>query len=84
LNDVGIKLTSGGTLNIYGYGFDSYYDDVANLHITGFLEDDNPFSVFVWEYQIDQDPGEVNLIPEPAALSFLMFGGLGLLRRKDC
>ena len=82
LNDLGIRLSSAGTLNIYGHGFISYYDEIANLHIAGFLEDNNPFSVLVWEYQTNQNPGDTNLVPEPATLSLFALSTLAFLRRN--
>lgn len=68
---------SGGTTNIYGYGFN--YDSINQI-LTGYLSDNNQFTI----KQVNNfDIQHINLIPEPISLLFFGFGLLTLRKRKQ-
>jgi hypothetical protein len=71
LDVVYTKFYGQHAVNIWGYGFD--YDSTKGL-LTGYLSDDNPFSMKVANLE------GINLITEPATL-LLMTCGLWFARR---
>jgi hypothetical protein len=76
LLNIGNYAWSGGTTNIFGYGFN--YDSVGQV-LTGYLSDHNQFTinqVSSFDYQ------HINLVPEPVSLCFLVLGGVLLRLNK--
>jgi hypothetical protein len=67
---------SGGTINIYGYGF--IYNSTNKL-LTGYLSDNTPFTIAgVASYEYPY----INCIPEPISALLFSFGLLALRKRK--
>jgi hypothetical protein len=72
----------GGTINVYGSGFDYAYGPISASSgtLTGTLSDGSPLNLTFFQ----ESPGEIilNPTPEPATLSLLALGGLAMLRRR--
>lgn len=77
----GLGVRDSGTINIYGYGF-SYDPSAGALNggqLSGFWLDGTAFQIDLYD---PETYDSINLVPEPASLLFLLFGGL-LIRKKQ-
>ncbi len=78
-HDVYTGVSSTGTLNIYGYGFEWTYS-TTSADFSGYWLNGDPITFHFRDYQ-QNDLNRINIVPEPASIAFL---GLGfwVVRRR--